>query len=227
MLISLKNIHKSYTIGSGSYLALKGVNLQIEKSEFVAIMGPSGSGKSTMLHILGCLDTPSEGTYHLNGKNVGTLNDNELSTIRNSQIGFVFQSFNLLPKFSVLDNTMLPFLYSDVPKNERKKRAVESLEKVGLGSKLDNKPNQLSGGQIQRVAIARSLVMKPNIILADEPTGNLDTKTGDEVMDIFSRIHSEEKATIIVITHEPEIAEYTDRTIMLKDGLIVNDTKSA
>lgn len=218
-LITLTGVKKVYTIGTEKYEALKGIDMEIEEGEFVSIMGPSGSGKSTMLHILGCLDVPSIGSYWLAGENVGKLSDKELSVIRNQKIGFVFQNFNLLPKLSVYDNVILPFLYSKINKKARKQAAIDALESVGLADKIHNKPNQLSGGQVQRVAIARSLVVEPQIILADEPTGNLDTKTGEEVLDIFKKINDQGR-TVILITHEPEIAEKTKRTILIRDGLI-------
>jgi putative ABC transport system ATP-binding protein len=219
-LIELKDITKKYPIGDSYYLALRDVDIKVDRGEFVSIMGPSGSGKSTVLHILGCLDVPTSGTYILDGQSVGELSQNELSKIRNSKIGFVFQSFNLLPKLTLLENVMLPFLYSDVPKSEQKERAINALKKVSIAEKMNNRPNQISGGQVQRVAIARSLVMNPSIILADEPTGNLDTKTGEQVMDIFKQINDEGN-TIVLITHEPEIAAKTQRSIFIKDGIIV------
>lgn len=217
----MQKVIKQYTVGEDKFLALKGIDMKVQKGEFVSIMGPSGSGKSTMLHILGCLDIPSHGKYLLDGKNIAKLSDDELSKIRNEKIGFVFQSFNLLPKFTVLDNVLLPFLYSPIKNGVRKKIAMEVLEKVGLADKARNMPNQISGGQKQRVAIARSLVMNPSIILADEPTGNLDTKTGDQVMEVVEKVHKE-GATIILITHEPEIGAYADRIVNIRDGLVVD-----
>lgn len=225
-LITLDDVTKEYEIGDACFLALRGVSLDIKKGEFVTIMGPSGSGKSTMLHILGCLDSPTSGKYYLNGKLVSELSDNELSRVRNQEIGFVFQMFNLLPRISVFDNVMMPFLYSSVSRKERIRRVDEALNLVGLQSKHDNKSNQLSGGQIQRVAIARSLVMDPSIILADEPTGNLDSKTSDEVMDIFTQINKSGK-TIVVITHEQDIAEYGSRMLYIRDGLIEEVNKKS
>ena len=222
MLIEIKDLKKKYIMGEIEVEALKGVNLNIKENEFVSIMGPSGSGKSTLMNILGCLDIPSSGDYIFDAVNVATLDDDELSEIRNRKIGFIFQTFNLLPKLNALQNVELPLVYAGKDKAERKKLAYEALAKMGLEERAHHKPNELSGGQRQRVAIARALVTKPGIILADEPTGNLDSKTGVEIMSIFRELHQEGN-TIILITHEPEIAEYADRGIVIKDGLIVQD----
>lgn len=209
-------------MGEIEVAALKGINLQIRKNEYVAIMGPSGSGKSTLMNILGCLDTPTSGEYLFNNVDVSSLNDDELSAMRNREIGFVFQTFNLLPRMSSLHNVELPLMYAGVNKQERKDRAVNALERVGLADRMHHKPSELSGGQRQRVAVARALVTNPGILLADEPTGALDSKTGDEIMALFDELHNEGN-TIIVITHEKEIAEYAQRTIFLKDGKIFSD----
>ncbi len=222
MLIDIKNIKKDYQVGLESVHALRGVNLQIEKGEYVAIMGPSGSGKSTLMNILGCLDTPTSGVYHLNKRNISNLNDDELAEIRNREIGFVFQTFNLLPRATALHNVELPLIYSGIPASKRKKMAEEALERVGLSDRMHHRPNELSGGQRQRVAIARALVNKPSLILADEPTGNLDTRTGDEIMETFEKIHDEGN-TIIMVTHEEYIAEHSDRIVRLRDGLVERD----
>ncbi len=218
-IIKLENIKKQYIIGEESFMALKGVDLEVNKGEFVTIMGPSGSGKSTLLQILGCLDNASSGIYLLDGKDITKLNDDELSNVRNQKIGFVFQSYNLLPKLNVYDNAYLPFIYSNVGNDERKRRVLEALEKVQLADKLTNKPNQLSGGQRQRVAIARSLVMNPSMILADEPTGNLDSKTSVQILDIFKTLNKE-GATIVMITHEPDIGAIGTKQVHIKDGLV-------
>jgi putative ABC transport system ATP-binding protein len=225
-MIEIKNIKKTYNSGENSFEALKGVSFKIEDGEFVAIMGPSGSGKSTLMHILGCLDTPTSGEYFLDQKDISTLSDDELAEIRRDKIGFVFQSFNLLPRTTVLRNAMLPLIYTGVHSAEREERAKKSLELAGLEeSHFDHLSNQLSGGQIQRVAIARALVNNPSLILADEPTGNLDTKTGDIVLATFQKLNEEQGRTIILITHEPDIAEHADRIIHIRDGLIVEDSK--
>jgi putative ABC transport system ATP-binding protein len=222
MLIDIKNLKKIYTLGAVDVPALRGVDVEIAENEYVAIMGPSGSGKSTLMNIVGCLDTPSEGSYHFGGEDVSHMNDDELATIRNKRIGFVFQTFNLLPRASALHNVELPLIYSGVASGARKQMAKETLEQVGLGDRVNHKPNELSGGQRQRVAIARALINKPSIILADEPTGNLDTKTGEEIMEIFKNLH-EHGNTIILVTHEEYIAEHANRIIRLRDGLIESD----
>ncbi|KKT35664.1 MAG: ABC transporter related protein [Parcubacteria group bacterium GW2011_GWA2_44_12] len=225
-MIKITNITKTYhTGGDIAFHALKGVTFSIGNGEFVAIMGPSGSGKSTLMHILGALDTPSSGTYALDGKDVSTLSEDELADIRGEKIGFVFQSFNLLPRATVLRNTMLPLVYAEVAREKREARAREALSSAGLDeTHFHHLSNQLSGGQMQRVAIARALVNRPSLILADEPTGNLDSKTGETVLATFQKLNAEHGRTIILITHEQAVAEYANRIISLKDGLIVNDT---
>jgi len=222
MLIDVKNLKKIYQLGDIEVPALRGVDLQIKKNEYVAIMGPSGSGKSTLMNIIGCLDVPSEGSYVLNGHDVSKMSDDELAEIRNRQIGFVFQTFNLLPRADALHNVELPLIYSGISRSRRKKMAEDALARVGLGDRIHHKPNELSGGQRQRVAIARALINNPAIILADEPTGNLDSTTGEEIMEIFSQLQSAGN-TIILITHEEYIAGHSQRVIRLWDGQIQSD----
>ncbi|MEM7113747.1 MAG: ABC transporter ATP-binding protein [Chloroflexota bacterium] len=219
-MITMQNITKSYEMGTQVVHALKGVDLEIGKGEFVAIMGPSGSGKSTLMNMIGCLDVPSGGYYSLNEIDVSTLDDDEQARIRNRQIGFVFQQFNLLPRTSALKQVSLPLMYAGYNRQERNVLAKKALDKVGLGDRIDHRPDELSGGQQQRVAIARALAVEPSIILADEPTGALDTKTGDEIMTLFDELN-EQGITIVMITHDPEVAEKAERTIWIRDGLIV------
>lgn len=221
-LIDIKNIKRDFQLGNETINVLKGINLQINKGEYVALMGPSGSGKSTLMNILGCLDTPTSGTYILNSKDVSQMHDDDLAEIRNKEIGFVFQTFNLLPRTTALDNVALPMIYAGYSKSDRNERAKEVLMQVGLSDRMDHQPNQLSGGQRQRVAVARALVNKPSIILADEPTGNLDSKTSVEIMNLFNDIHKNGN-TVILVTHEEDIARYAHRIIRLKDGMIEND----
>ncbi len=226
-MIEIADVTKTYKTGDIEFQALKGVTFTVHSGEFVAIMGPSGSGKSTLMHILGCLDTPSSGSYHLSGKDVSRLSDDELAEIRNQNIGFVFQSFNLLPRTTVLRNVALPLVYAGIGEEERDTRAKKALKAAGLDEQhFAHKSNQLSGGQIQRVAIARALVNEPTMILADEPTGNLDTKTGEIVLATFQRLNREHGRTIILITHEPDVAEHAERIISVRDGVIVKDAKS-
>lgn len=223
-IITIENISKVYSVGDTEVKALKDVSLTIDKNEYVAIMGPSGSGKSTLMNMLGCLDTPSGGRYEFKGKNVSAMTDNELAAIRNKEIGFVFQTFNLLSRSNALHNVELPLIYSGIAGSERRERAYKALVDVGLEQRIHHKPNELSGGQRQRVAIARALVTNPSIILADEPTGNLDSKTGEEIMILFNQIHQAGN-TIILVTHEEYIAKHADRIIRLKDGYVHSDEK--
>lgn len=222
MLIDIVNLTKNYAIGDMDIPALQDINLKISKNEYVAIMGPSGSGKSTLMNILGCLDTPSGGHYYFNNVDVSTLNDDQLSAMRNKEIGFIFQNFNLLPRLNSLQNVELPLIYAGTPTHERKDRALKALGRVGLSDRVHHKPSELSGGQRQRVAIARALVTNPGILLADEPTGALDSKTGVDIMRLFHELHQEGN-TIILITHEQEIADYAHRNIYIKDGKIHSD----
>jgi len=221
-LIETRDLWKTYTMGSEQIHALRGVSIAIDRGEYVAIMGPSGSGKSTLMNLIGCLDTPSRGLYLLNNKRVSEMNDNELARIRNEEIGFVFQTFNLLPRASALQNVELPLIYAGVPARERGERARAALARVELADRMAHKPNELSGGQRQRVAIARALVNAPSILLADEPTGNLDSRTGNEIMALFGRLH-EAGNTIVLVTHEPEVAAFARRAIHLRDGGIEKD----
>ncbi len=225
MLIDIHDIAKVYDVGDEKVHALRGVTLQIERGEYLAIMGPSGSGKSTLMNVLGCLDTPSSGSYVLNGQEIRTLTDDELARIRNKEIGFVFQTFNLLARATALANVELPLVYNGTPPAERRERAQESLRNVGLGDRMAHRPNQLSGGQRQRVAMARALVNRPSLILADEPTGNLDSKTGEEIMRILGDIHTAGN-TVILVTHEESVAANAHRVVRLHDGRIASDTRT-
>ena len=225
-LIETHDLWKTYTMGDEEIHALRGISIQIEKGEYVAIMGPSGSGKSTLMNLIGCLDTPSKGTYLLNGKEVSTMNDNELARIRNEEIGFVFQTFNLLPRATALHNVELPLVYAGVSSKVRLERAKQALDKVELSQRMTHKPNELSGGQRQRVAIARALVNNPSILLADEPTGNLDSKTGVEIMALFARLH-EAGNTIVLVTHEADVAVHAKRQILIRDGQVEKDIRQA
>ncbi len=221
-IILVEKLTKTYVMGAQTLHALREISFNIKKNEYVALMGPSGSGKSTLMNILGCLDSPTSGSYYLNQTNVSQMKDADLAIVRNKEIGFVFQTFNLLPRISALDNVAIPLIYAGITKKERLERAKHVLQMVGLADRMDHRPNELSGGQRQRVAIARAIVNNPAIILADEPTGNLDSKTSVEIMSIFSEIHRAGN-TVILVTHEPDIAEYAHRIIRLKDGLIEND----
>ncbi|HXW06362.1 MAG TPA: ABC transporter ATP-binding protein [Vicinamibacterales bacterium] len=225
-LIETRDLWKTYVMGEEEIHALRGVSIAIEPGEYVAIMGPSGSGKSTLMNLIGCLDTPTKGSYLLNGKEVAAMNDDELARIRNEEIGFVFQTFNLLPRATALHNVELPLVYAGVPGKVRQDRARDALEKVELTSRASHRPNELSGGQRQRVAIARALVNNPSILLADEPTGNLDSKTGNEIMGVFDRLHQAGN-TIVVVTHEADIAAYAHRVISIRDGQVEKDVKRA
>ena len=225
-LIETRDLWKTYEMGSEEIHALRGVSIEIEKGEYVAIMGPSGSGKSTLMNLIGCLDTPSKGSYLLNGKQVSEMNDDELARIRNEEIGFVFQTFNLLPRATALHNVELPLVYAGVSGKDRVERARAALEKVELADRQTHRPNQLSGGQRQRVAIARALVNDPSILLADEPTGNLDSKTGVEIMGVFERLHAAGN-TVVLVTHEPDIAAYAHRAIHIRDGQVEKDVRRA
>ena len=225
-LIETVDLWKTYVMGSEEIHALRGVSIQIERGEYVAIMGPSGSGKSTLMNLIGCLDTPSKGSYLLNGNQVSQMNDNELARIRNEEIGFVFQTFNLLPRATALHNVELPLVYAGVPAKTREERARGALDRVELGSRVTHRPNELSGGQRQRVAIARALVNNPSILLADEPTGNLDSKTGLEIMGLFERLHKAGN-TIILVTHEADVAAFAYRAVHIRDGQVENDVRRA
>ena len=224
-VIKIRDIKRDFPLGQEIVKVLKGIDLDIEKGEYVALMGPSGSGKSTLMNLLGCLDTPTSGSYLLNGEDVSDMTDDQLADIRNKEIGFVFQTFNLLPRTTALENVALPMIYAGATKKERSNRASEVLTDVGLADRMDHKPNQLSGGQRQRVAVGRALVNKPSIILADEPTGNLDSKTSLEIMTLFDQIHASGN-TVILVTHEEDIAAHAHRVIRLKDGMIETDTRT-
>jgi len=226
-LIEVLNLEKDYPTGAGVFHALRGVSLRITEGEFVAIMGASGSGKSTFMNLLGCLDRPTRGSYHLNGQDVGRLTSDQLAELRNREIGFVFQGFNLLPKLSALDNVALPLMYAGMGRETRRRQAQAMLERVGLGERSHHTPLQLSGGQQQRVAIARALATRPRIIFADEPTGNLDSETSRQVMELFSRLNREEGITLVLVTHETDIAAYAKRRIRFQDGQVIEDTERA
>jgi len=226
IIIETRGLEKHYQMGAETVRALRGVDLVIRRNEYVAIMGPSGSGKSTLMNLIGCLDSPTAGEYILNGQAVAGMDDDELARVRNREIGFVFQTFNLLPRSTALENVELPLVYGGAGARERKERAVEALRSVELGDRLDHRPNELSGGQRQRVAIARALVTRPSIILADEPTGNLDSRTSEEIMALFERLHNEGQ-TVIMVTHEPDIAAHADRVVTLRDGVISSDELQA
>ncbi len=225
-MITLKNIIKTFSNGAETVTALNNVSLQINENEFVAFMGSSGSGKSTLMNLLGCLDSPTSGQYLLNSSDVAQMDDNTLSRIRNEQIGFIFQTFHLLPKLNAIENVKIPLRYSDIDADEATERAIALLKKVGLGERMTHRPNEMSGGQRQRVAIARALINRPGVILADEPTGNLDSKTSDEIMALLTELHQAGQ-TIVMVTHEDDIAEYAERLIVLRDGVIMSDTREA
>jgi putative ABC transport system ATP-binding protein len=225
LVIHVEGLSREYQMGTERVLALRGLTLTIRRNEYVAIMGPSGSGKSTLMNLVGCLDTPTGGGYWLNGQEVSRLSDDALARVRNKEIGFVFQTFNLLPRASALHNVELPLVYAGVPARERRARAERALVRVGLGERMQHRPNELSGGQRQRVAIARALVNDPSLLLADEPTGNLDSTTSDEIMRVFGELHSQGQ-TIVVVTHEPSIAEHAERVVILRDGQLDSDTRN-
>jgi putative ABC transport system ATP-binding protein len=225
LVIKIRNITRDFPLGQEVVKVLKGIDLDIERGDYVALMGPSGSGKSTLMNLLGCLDTPTSGTYELNGRDVSDMTDDQLAEIRNKEIGFVFQTFNLLPRTTALENVALPMIYAGYSKSDRAKRATEVLHDVGLADRMDHKPNQLSGGQRQRVAVGRALVNKPSIILADEPTGNLDSKTSLEIMNLFDEIHRNGN-TVIIVTHEEEVAKHAHRVIRLRDGMVESDIRN-
>ncbi len=224
-IISVKDVFKLYRVGTQEVKALNGLSLDINKNEYVALMGPSGSGKSTLMNVIGALDSPTSGSYWLNGKDVSRMKDDDLAAVRNKEIGFVFQTFNLLPRYTALENVAMPLIYAQMPKKERTERAKEVLNMVGLGDRMDHRPNELSGGQRQRVAVARALVNKPSIILADEPTGNLDSKTSYEIMALFNDIHQRGN-TIILVTHEEDIAQHAHRIVRLRDGVVETDERN-
>ena len=223
-VIRIEDVFKIYQLGTQTVNALNGVDLIVDSNEYLALMGPSGSGKSTLMNVMGCLDTPTKGRYYLNGPDVAQLSDDELAEIRNKEIGFVFQTFNLLPRYSAIDNVALPLIYAGIPQAKRVERAKEVLDMVGLGDRMEHKPNELSGGQRQRVAVARALVNNPAIILADEPTGNLDTQTSYEIMELFNQIHRQGN-TVILVTHEEDIAEHAHRVVRLRDGKVESDVR--
>jgi putative ABC transport system ATP-binding protein len=222
VVIRVSDLQRSYVMGTETVHALRGVTLEIRRNEYVAIMGPSGSGKSTLMNLLGCLDTPSGGEYWLSGQEVSRMTDDALARVRNKEIGFVFQTFNLLPRASALQNVELPLVYAGLPARDRRRRAEDALRRVGLGDRMDHRPNELSGGQRQRVAIARALVNEPAILLADEPTGNLDSTTSEEILGVFERLHAQGQ-TIVLVTHEPDVAQHAHRTVVIRDGRIASD----